>query len=323
MLITGYTASSHPDYVVVKYAAADGATLWQGSFGVNGGDYPSDMAIDALGDVYVTGTGIDFIDKYSTIKLRGSDGALVWQAYDAVANDHSARAIAVDDQGGVYVTGTADPEGNHSNFNDDIFTVKRSAASGALLWTHRYGAPCVGCYDVGGDVIVDASGHVFVAGSTSSPPYSSDAILLVLSAATGAETDRGIVDAARGQSVLGRAPAGRRRQRARSAAGSATATPASWTSLSPGTGRSPPGAALPCGPKLSPCAGMDAPVARRDPPLDGQPRRASSAAATRKSAPTASASSSKSKRGLWCGWSRPRAAFDEPTNTKHPGVRSK
>jgi hypothetical protein len=86
------------------------------------------------------------------------------------------------------------PEGNHSNFNDDIYTVKRAADSGVQLWTHRYGAPCIGCYDVASDVIVDPAGHVFISGSTSSPPYSGAAILLVLDAATGAETDRGIFD---------------------------------------------------------------------------------------------------------------------------------
>jgi hypothetical protein len=198
-MIHGVMASSHPDYVVVKYDAATGVPSWQATWGVSGGDFPRDMEIDGHGDVYVTGTGIDFIDKFSTIRLRGSDGGLVWQAYDSVANDHSAAAITLDGQGGVFVTGSADPEGNHSNFNDDIYTVKRDAASGALLWTHRYGAPCVGCYDVAADVIVDPTGHVFVAGSTSSPPYSSDAILLVLDSATGLETDRGIIEGSAGE----------------------------------------------------------------------------------------------------------------------------
>ena len=193
VMIHGVMASNHPDYVVIKYEAASGNVVWQANWGVDGGDFPRDMEIDAQGDVYVTGTGIDFRDKYSTIKLRGTDGGLVWQAYDAVANDHSASALALDGQGGVFITGAADPEGDHSNFNDDFFTVKRDAAAGALLWTHRYGDPCVGCYDVPSDVIVDPAGHVFVAGSTSSPPYSSDAILLALDSATGLETDRSVI----------------------------------------------------------------------------------------------------------------------------------
>ena len=189
--ITGYAASNHADYVVVKYAPANGAVIWQKSWGVTGDDFPVDMEIDAAGDVYVTGIGIDFIDKYSTIKLRGSDGQLLWQFYDALGLDHSARGLFVDDSGGVFVTGTSDPDGDHSNFNDQFFTVKRNAATGALLWTNVYGQTCIQCFDQPSDVRVDPEGHVFVVGRTSSPPYVNEVILLVLDTATGLETNRG------------------------------------------------------------------------------------------------------------------------------------
>ena len=53
----------------------------------------------------------------------------------------------------------------------------------------------------------------------------------------------------------------------------------------------------------SPCSALDRVRALQ--PF--RARIASSAAASRNSQPMASASSSKSKRGLWCGWSRPRA----------------
>jgi hypothetical protein len=191
--ITGYTASGHPDYVVVKYAPANGAKLWEATWGVSGGDFPSDMEIDAAGDVYVTGIGIDFIDKYSTIKVRGSDGQLLWQFYDALGLDHSSSGLFLDGVGGVYITGSSDPDGDHSNFNDDFFTVKRDATTGAQLWTHTYGQSCVGCFDVPSDVRADSDGNVFVAGITSSPPFSNDIILFVLDGATGVEKNRGLV----------------------------------------------------------------------------------------------------------------------------------
>src|SRR5262249_26246605 len=54
-----------------------------------------------------------------------------------------------------------------------------------------------------------------------------------------------------------------------------------------------------------------------------QPLRASSAACSRNSQPIASASSSKSKRGLWWSASLPFAGLAPPTNTKQPGTRSK
>jgi hypothetical protein len=191
--ITGYMGSGHPDYVVVKYAAANGAKLWEATFGVSGGDFPTDMEIDAAGDVYVSGIGIDFIDKYSTVKFRGSDGQLLWQFYDALGNDHFVTGLFLDGVGGVFITGASDPEGNLSNFNDDFFTVKRDAATGAQLWTHTYGDPCVGCYDVPSDVRVDPEGNVFVIGRTSSAPFSNDVLLLVLDTATGVEKNRGVM----------------------------------------------------------------------------------------------------------------------------------
>jgi hypothetical protein len=191
--ITGYQSDNHADYVVNKYAPANGALLWSKNWGVTGDDFPVDMEIDAAGDVYVTGIGIDFINKYSTIKLRGSDGQLLWQFYDALGLDHSAHGLFLDGVGGVFITGSSDPDGDHSNFNDDFFTVKRDAATGAQLWTHVYGANCVGCYDVPSDVRVDSAGNVFVAGITSSPPFSNEIILFVLDTGTGLEINRGLV----------------------------------------------------------------------------------------------------------------------------------
>src|ERR1043166_5820288 len=191
--ITGYAGNNHADYVVVKYAPSDGTTLWEKSWGMGGDDFPADMEIDAAGDVYVTGTGLDFINKYRTIKLRGSDGQLLWQFYDALGLDHSAHGLFLDGIGGVFITGTSDPDGDHSNFNDDFFTVKRDATTGAHLWTHAYGDICVGGSDTPSDGRVDPDGHVFVAGRTSSPPFVNDVILFVLDTASGIETNRGLV----------------------------------------------------------------------------------------------------------------------------------
>ncbi|MCA9283995.1 MAG: hypothetical protein KDA22_02180 [Phycisphaerales bacterium] len=192
-MIEGVMGSLHPDYVVIKYAAATGDVVWQTNWGVSGGDFPRDMEIDAAGDVYVTGTGINFTDMFSTIKLRGSDGVLLWQFYDGTGFHNSVRALALDGQGGVYITGSVDPDGDESNFNDNMYTIKRDASGGSQIWTHLYGANCIGCFDVPADVRVDSAGHALLAGSTSSPPYAADVILFVLDAETGIETTRGIV----------------------------------------------------------------------------------------------------------------------------------
>ncbi|MEO7168333.1 MAG: hypothetical protein ABI016_15035 [Chthoniobacterales bacterium] len=193
VLIEGVQSSQHPDYEVVKYAGTNGATRWEANWGVTGFDAPSDMEIDALGDIYVTGLGIDSIDKISTIKLNGSNGQLLWQFYDAVGLDHGVGALFLDGTGGVIIDGNSDPDGDQSNFNNQFYTIKRDALTGALLWTHIYGDTCVGCYDIPSDVGVDSAGNVIVLGSTSSPPFNNDKILLVLDNATGFEINRGLI----------------------------------------------------------------------------------------------------------------------------------
>ncbi len=200
VLIHGVMASLHPDFVVIKYAAGDGSTLWETSWGVSGEDSPTDLEIDAAGDVYATGVGIDLNDKYATIKLDGEKGALLWQAYDQGGIDDRAAAVTVDDQGGVFITGSVDPDGDHSNFNDNIMTVRRRAADGGLVWTRTYGLNCIGCYDIAADVKV-AQGKVLVAGASTSPPYSSDGILFALDAQTGAETARYVTPSAPAEST--------------------------------------------------------------------------------------------------------------------------
>ena len=192
-MILGGMSSLHPDYVIIKYRPNDGSVIWQSNWGVSGGDFPRDMEVDAGGDVYVTGTSINFTDMYSTIKLRGSDGQLLWQEYDSIGIDDYAAGLALDGIGGVYITGASDPDGDLSNQNDNFYTVKRDAITGAQLWTHFYGVNCVGCLDVPGDVIVDSGGNVLVVGYTNSPPYSGDMIMFRLDSATGVETDRSIV----------------------------------------------------------------------------------------------------------------------------------
>ena len=194
VLIHGVTGSNQPDFVVMKFAPATGATLWMATWGDNGGDTPRNMELDAAGDIYVSGTSGFFESaRFATIRLRGSDGALLWQAYDKLGYHDSAIGLALDGKGGVYVTGRIDPDTDVSNDNDNIYTFKRST-DGALRWTHLYGSSAKWQRDEPSDVVADPAGHVFVGGWTNSPPYQADVITLVLDAASGLETDRHIID---------------------------------------------------------------------------------------------------------------------------------
>ncbi|MGE0480861.1 MAG: hypothetical protein AB7Q17_10365 [Phycisphaerae bacterium] len=194
-IIHGVMGSLHPDYIIAKYSAVDGAVIWETRWGRNGGDFPTEIELDATGDVFVTGTALDALgnNRYGTIRLRGDTGALLWEAYDGVAYHNSVDALALDGRGGVYITGRVDPDGDRSNSNDNFYSVKRDAESGAPLWTHSYGANCLYCFDAPGDIIADGAGNVMLVGTTSSPPHAGDMILFQLDAQSGGELNRGVV----------------------------------------------------------------------------------------------------------------------------------
>lgn len=194
VLIHGVTGSNQPDFVVVKYAPDTGATIWTATWGDNGGDTPQAMELDAGGDIFVAGTSGYFdTARFSTIRLRNGDGALLWQATNKFAYNDSTRGLALDGLGGVYVTGVVDPDTDISNENDNIYTFKRSAADGTLLWTEQYGGNAKYQRDQPTDVAADPAGHVFVGGYTNTPPYVADTITLVLDETTGVEVDRHII----------------------------------------------------------------------------------------------------------------------------------
>jgi len=106
------------------------------------------VAIDAVGNVYVTGTSNG---DYATVKYNAA-GQQVWASRFAGG---SATDVAVDLAGNVVVTGGA---------AGDYATVKYSP-SGQQLWANRYNSPTNGI-DVAKVVAVDAAGNVVVTGSS-------------------------------------------------------------------------------------------------------------------------------------------------------------
>lgn len=154
------------DYRVTKYDV-DGTLLWQHTTAGTGDgvDMPTAMAMDADGNILVTGlswsgTSVD----YMTVKFD-ADGSQLWVMRDnGVGGDtwSEPAAITTDATGNVYVTGYSENEQYWAGY----YTLKYSA-TGDPLWQERYtytGPPSVN-NSYARAITVDADGNVYVTGT--------------------------------------------------------------------------------------------------------------------------------------------------------------
>jgi type IX secretion system substrate protein/beta-propeller repeat-containing protein len=165
--ITGYTFRSTAadfNYITIKYNLA-GAQQWATEYNSPDANYDEAhaIAVDASGNVYVTGTTQTLVltnFDYGTVKYN-SAGVQQWaMRYNGTGNDvDRANAIVLDASGNVYITGKSVGAGSAA---EDAFTIKYNNA-GATQWTARYNGPANG-YDEGKAIAVDAAGAVYITG---------------------------------------------------------------------------------------------------------------------------------------------------------------
>jgi uncharacterized delta-60 repeat protein len=159
--VTGESyGSNFFDYVTIKYNSS-GVQQWVARYNGpgNSDERANAIAVDASGNVYVTGYSIGsatFYD-YATVKYSAT-GQQQWVArYNGPGNTKDrAFAIAVDGSGNVYVTGDS---GEGSPNLSDYVTVKYNS-SGTQQWVARYN----NAYDYATALAVDAAGNAYVTG---------------------------------------------------------------------------------------------------------------------------------------------------------------
>jgi len=163
----GIVNQGEQDIFITKYTT-NGEHAWTNQPGTSGIDIPRGIALDAAGDVYITGeTNYDligntplnstqsFISKYD-----GENGNWHWMQMVASSGVDRGEGIALDTLGNIFLIGTTsgDLDGEENNGGADVFISKYNS-TGNQQWTFLLGSPQD---DFGaGDIAVDTTGNIY------------------------------------------------------------------------------------------------------------------------------------------------------------------
>lgn len=177
------TSTTGSDVFVAKLDPS-GNTIWAKSAGGTAGDKGNGIAVDATGNVYVTGNfnsvsinfGTGAISNAGTndvfIVKYDQSGNAMWSKNAGGSGDDAGNGIAIDATGGVYVTGYFSSSSinfgtgnltNASSGTQDLFVVKYTSA-GTAVWSARSG----GSLDDPGTGIAVSKNNVYVTGAFNS-----------------------------------------------------------------------------------------------------------------------------------------------------------
>ena len=178
------------DVFVTELNTSGSALVYATFLGGSGDDGAGGVAIDGAGNAYVTGqtfsTNFPLQNAFQQTlkgqangfvsKLNATGSALVYSTYLGGNNDDGGSAIAVDPLGNAYVTGLAEStdfplvgalQGTFAGGSMDAFLTVMDPNGVPSFSTFLGGSSD----DQGSSITVDSSGHVFVAGRTSSADF--------------------------------------------------------------------------------------------------------------------------------------------------------
>ncbi|MEO8136243.1 MAG: PQQ-binding-like beta-propeller repeat protein [Betaproteobacteria bacterium] len=169
-VVAGHTFNgTNSDMKIIKYAAVDGAILWQNGFAGagDGDDFFYDVALDKFGNAIATGFSFNGLDNdWKTIKFAASNGAIRWEKTFAGAGNGSdvATAVAIDQGGNAIVGGRS-----FNGVDRDLKVIAYAAKDGAPLWQYDY-AGSGADFDRAAALAI-APGAVFVAGESTESSF--------------------------------------------------------------------------------------------------------------------------------------------------------
>jgi hypothetical protein len=179
IIVTGSTGTNifnttnhhgHADCFISKFTTA-GVHQWTVLIGGSDDDFGNAVAVDAAGNIYVTGQTYGTLTNNSSSGLQDVFvlkldplGNQLWLKQFGSTDTDSGEAIAVDAAGNVYVTGfTYGNMGGNTNAGSPDMFITKLTSGGAIVATSQLGSTDS---DQASSIATDAAGLIYVAGTT-------------------------------------------------------------------------------------------------------------------------------------------------------------
>ncbi len=167
IILAGYTYNGTDyDFVTRKYSGIDGSPIWTDVYNIGGtgNDFTRALALDAEGNIYVTGVAVTASgnEDFYTIKYDSTDGTRLWErSFNGIGNGvDEAVGVKVDlVNGDIVVAGTT----LKGTDNNDIHLV-RYDSDGTVVWERTLDRPDNNDFAVA--MSIDLTGNVIVSGDT-------------------------------------------------------------------------------------------------------------------------------------------------------------